>query len=104
MQRAFSSRYDDRIARLRTLLDTRSRMVVTFTELINGIASQKTIFEKYLIYRTQNIISFYPDDAEKSGLSLLGQEIIKLGQQSGEIRSDLPPVILGDLFELRSLK
>ncbi len=99
MQRAFNSRYDDRIARLRTLLDTRSRMVATFTELINGIASQKTIFEKYLIYRTQNIISFYPDDAEKSGLSLLGQEIIKLGQQSGEIRSDLPPVILGDLFE-----
>ena len=99
MQNAFSSRYEDRMARLRELPDTRSRMVATFTELIKGISSQKTIFEKYLIYRTRNIISFYPEDEEKSGLSLLGQEIIRLGQQSGEIRTDLPPIILGDLFE-----
>jgi len=99
MQNAFSSRHAERIARLYTLPDTRSRMVATFSELIKGIASQKTLFEKYLTYRTRNIISLTPEDEEKSGLSLLGHEIIRLGQESGEIRTDLPPVILGDLFE-----
>jgi AcrR family transcriptional regulator len=99
MKRTFSGKYEDRVARLAQLPDTRARMGVLFRELIKGIASQKTIFEKYLLYRTRNIISFYPDEEEKGGVSLLGQTIIELGQQSGEIRSDLPQQVLEDLFE-----
>jgi AcrR family transcriptional regulator len=99
MKRSFEGRHDERIARLQQLPDTRTRMVVIFKELIKGIARQKVLFEKYLIYRTRNIISFYPEDEEKGGLSQLGQAVIALGQQSGEIRADLPPVVLEDLFE-----
>jgi AcrR family transcriptional regulator len=104
MKRSFEGRHDERIARLQQLPDTRTRMVVIFKELIKGIARQKVLFEKYLIYRTRNIISFYPEDEEKGGLSRLGQVVIALGQQSGEIRGDLPPVVLEDLFEFAMIE
>ena len=104
MKRSFEGRHDERIARLQQLPDTRTRMVAIFKELIKGIARQKVLFEKYLIYRTRNIISFYPEDEEKGGLSRLGQVVIALGQQSGEIRGDLPPVVLEDLFEFAMIE
>lgn len=99
MKRSFRGNNPDWIAQLRELPDTRTRMVAILTRLVAGVQAQKELFEKYLVYRMQNMVSFHQDDSVKSGFYLLGTEIIELGQKSGEIRDDLPLDILRDLFD-----
>ncbi len=57
------------------------------------------IFEAFMVYRMKQVISFKPVENEQSGLALLIHEIIRLGQQEHEIRSDLPDDLLEGLFE-----
>ncbi len=99
IQRSFQEKYSARILQFSKLPDTRSRMVLILRTLIEGVQEQKDIFEKYLVYQIQNMISIDRDAGVKSGIKLLAQEIIVLGQKGGEIRSDLPLDILVALFE-----
>ncbi len=99
IQRSFSTQNSERILELQKIPDTRSRMIIIFSELIKGVQSQKEIFEKYLVYRMQTMVSFHQDEKVKSGFYLLATEIIRLGQKNAEIRDDLSPDILEDLFE-----
>lgn len=95
----FQNKNIERTQQLQNMPDTRTRMTAIFSELIGGVQSQKDIFEKYIVYRMQSIVSFRQDDSEKSGFNLVATEIIKIGQKSGEIRNDLPLYILVELFE-----
>jgi AcrR family transcriptional regulator len=99
IKRTFGKQNPDRISQLRQLPDTKSRIIMLFTQLIKGIQSQKEIFEKYLVYRIQSMISFHQDDSKKSGLYLVTRDIIETGQKSGELRKDLPAHILEELIE-----
>jgi len=100
IQSSFRQRNPDRVKHLRQLPDTRSRMTAVFGILIKGVQAQKEIFETFWVYRMKQIISFRPVEAEQSsGLGDLIQAIISLGQQTGELRSDLPEDILQGLFE-----
>ncbi|MDT3698543.1 MAG: helix-turn-helix domain-containing protein [Thermincola sp.] len=98
IKRLSMEKNSDRISRLAKLPDTRSRLTASFGELIRGVQAQKEIFENYLVYQMKNTISFNKDAGEKSGIELLAAEIIKLGQESSEIRQDLPLEIMIDLF------
>jgi hypothetical protein len=73
-------------------------MILSFSELIEGVQAQKEIFEKYLVYQMKNTISLQKEETEKSGIELLAGEIIQLGQKTGEIRTDLPKGLMEDLF------
>ncbi len=99
IQRSFERRNLHRIEQLRALPDTRSRMIYILNEMLPATQEQKEIVEKFLVYRVQNILSLHKVESEKSGVELLAEEIITLGQKSGEIRTDLPPGILKDQFE-----
>ena len=99
MQRTFQKRHAERIRQLREMPDTRSRMALLLSELITGVRAEKEIFEKYFVYRIQNMISLSRDQSMDSGIELLGTEIIELGQQSLELRTDLPLDTLKALFE-----
>jgi AcrR family transcriptional regulator len=99
IKQAFRDKNADRVRPLEKLPDTHTRMTAIFCELIGGVQSQKDIFEKYVIYRMQSMVSFHQEDSEKSGFYLVATEIIRLGQKSGEIRDDLPLYILVELFE-----
>lgn len=83
---------------LSELPDTRSRMILSFSELIQGVQAQKEIFEKYLVYQMKNTILLRKKESEKSGIELLATEIIQLGQTNDEIRRDLPLEVMVDLF------
>lgn len=83
IQRSFQERNSARIMQIREMTDTRSRLILLLIELMEGIQAQKEIFEKYLVYQIQNMISLRRDD----------------GVKSGEIRNDLPVEILTALFE-----
>lgn len=97
----FGERHPDRISQLRQLPDTRSRLTVILTDLMEGVQAQHDVFEWYLAYRVRHVVSLRPDTSEavKSGFGALAIEIIQLGQQAAEIRDDLPLDMLVDLFE-----
>jgi AcrR family transcriptional regulator len=101
VQQSFSDQQSDRVQSLRKLPDTRARLTMILTELMNRVQSQSEIFEIYLAYRIRSVISLRPSDntSERSGIDRLAVEIIQLGQQSGDIRTDLPMSMLTDLFE-----
>lgn len=99
IKRTFREPSSDRISRIMGLPDTRSRLTLLFRELIEGVQRAREYFEKYIVYRMRNMVSFRQDDCAKSGFHLLAAEAIKLGQQNGEIRRDLPGYVLEDLLE-----
>ena len=99
LQRTFRERNDERFAQLRQLQDTRSRLIHLLNHLIEGVQEQKQIFEAFMVFRMKQVISFRPVEGEPGELSNLVREIIMLGQESHELRTDLPPDLLEDLFE-----
>jgi AcrR family transcriptional regulator len=99
IQRSFRENSSERIQRLQEMPDTRSRSVFILCELMAGVQAQKDIFEKYFIYRIQQMIALRQDESARSGFSSLGTAVIALGQQSAEIRDDLPFDLLEALFE-----
>ncbi len=99
IQRTFRERNDDRMAQFTSLPDTRARLTRIFELLVAGVQAQKELFEAFMVARMKSVISFRPPEGEPTGLSLLIHEIIRLGQQGGELRADLPDDLLEGLFE-----
>lgn len=93
------ARHRQRLQRLPQMADTRARMLAVFTALMEGVQAQQELFEIFIIHRMQQIVSFHDDQAEPSGLELLGREIIRMGLENGELRADLPLDALQDMFE-----
>ncbi len=99
IQRNFAAQREARLEQLTHLPDTRARLEFVFTSLLEGVQRQSEIFEKFLVYRMQNMVSFQQDEAEASGMQVLAVHIVEMGQQAGEIRIDIPQGMLLDLFE-----
>jgi len=104
IKRSFAERNTERLTRLRKLPDTRARMTAILNELMEGVRAQQEVFEKYFVYRIQQMISLDQDESAASGLFLLEAQIIAMGQKDGEIREDLPLEILTGLFEFVFVK
>jgi AcrR family transcriptional regulator len=99
MRQAFSEKNPERLQRLRSLPDTRERMTLVLSELIAGIQTEQEIFERYLVYQVRNMVSLRRDARIQSGFDQLPVEIVRLGQESGELRRDMPFDLLVALFE-----
>ncbi|MBX3082811.1 MAG: TetR/AcrR family transcriptional regulator [Anaerolineae bacterium] len=101
IQQSFSDRQEERFEYLRKLPDTRSRMTAILSELMQRVQAQSDIFEIYLAYQIRTVVSLRPvaNSAGKSGVDRLAMEIIALGQESGELRADVPVDMLTDLFD-----
>jgi AcrR family transcriptional regulator len=93
------ARNAERIIRMRLMPDTRTRMIASLTDLMEAVNLQKEIFKKYFTYRTRQMITLERNANRVSGLHLLETEIILLGQEQGEIRSDLPIEMVEALYE-----
>ena len=74
-------------------------MRLAFNDLLRGAVMMQDFFMKYIIYRFQILVSFHQEDSQRSGMQRVTDEIIRLGQSSGELRSDLPFFMLQDLCE-----
>ncbi|MBF7097872.1 TetR/AcrR family transcriptional regulator [Alkalibacter mobilis] len=99
MQQSIKEQYGARVMKFKDLPDTRSRMVHVIAELLTGIYENQEIFEKYLVYHMKQMISFDSNKNPKDGFYQIGEAIIKLGQEDGEIRKDLPTWALREFFE-----
>jgi AcrR family transcriptional regulator len=99
IHRSFSERSAQMLQKAQTLPDTRSRLIYSLTDLMRGVQAQPELFEKYHAYRVKSMISLRQDETVETGIGQLTETIISLGQQSGEIRTDLPAGLLLDLYE-----
>lgn len=100
LQLSFQENNADRIALLRKLPDTRSRLTSILSTLVEGVQRQKKIFEIFMVYRMKQVTSFEPiKESEQTGLSQLIHEIISLGVQEHELRLDLSFDLMEDLAE-----
>ena len=99
MSQTFRQRNPERLQRLHQLPGTCERMTLVLSELIGGIQTEKEIFERYLVYQVQNMVSLRRDARIQSGFDQLPVEIVRLGQESGELRRDVPFDLLVALFE-----
>ena len=103
VRRTSREKNEARLQALPAMPDTRARMIAVFEAYVARVQAQKELFEKYVVYQMQQLVSFEGgaarDDAARSGLALIGREIVRLGQRSGEL-VDLPAHILADMFEV----
>jgi len=75
--------------KLQQLPDTRTRIIHLFTELLEAAAKQENIFKAYFAYRMYNKFQMHEDQSIRSGAHDFAEVIVKLGRQSGELRTDL---------------
>lgn len=78
------------IDKLKQMPDTRTRIIQSFTQLLEMALSQEDVFKTYFAYRMYNRFQLSKDQSIKSGGHEILEEIVRLGQQSGELRIDLP--------------
>lgn len=97
MQLNFSS--SDFYINSEELLTTRDRLQAILSLLSKSIKEHQDIFEKYLVYQMQHMVSFDQDETFESGFRNIGNFIIDKGIESGELREDLPRAVLREFFE-----
>lgn len=86
--------------RLKEMPDTRTRLIHIFTRLMEMALKQQDIFQAYFAYRMYNKFQAPVDQSIKSGGHEFLEEVVKLGQQSGELRTDLPAASFLNHLEL----
>lgn len=99
IKQTFQTKNVQRLSQLKTLTNTRSRMVYIISNLMDGVKLHKEMFEKYLVYQMKQMVSFEKSEDERSGIVTPIVAIIELGQQEGEIRYDLPVIMLIEFFQ-----
>ncbi|MBI5960048.1 MAG: TetR/AcrR family transcriptional regulator, partial [Chloroflexi bacterium] len=80
IEQSFEDQRAERLLKLRQMPDTRARLTLILSALMERVQVQKDIFEKYLAYRIQLVVSLRPDpdQAVKNDFDLLAAEIIQL--------------------------
>ena len=83
--------------------DTRSRLEAAFRGIMKYIMQSRELYEIYISYRMAHIAN--PDINEKlrSGSAESAAAIIRAGQESGEIRTDIPLKVMVGNLELLSV-
>lgn len=99
LQKVFQEKRDDRIAQIRQLPDTKTRLNWILGQLVDGVQAQKEFFEVFMVYRLKQVVSFRPVEGAEATLPSLIRVILDLGRESGELRNDLPVSLLEDLFD-----
>lgn len=88
------------IPKLKRLPDTRSRIIQVFTKMLEMAAKQEQIFKAYFAYRMYNKFQPDKDQSIRTGGHEFLEEIVKLGQQSGELRTDLTAEAYSNYLEI----
>lgn len=96
IKQTFLKENHSRIKDIENLKSTRERLHYLFDKLLNGVKRHKEIFEKYLIYQMKEMVSFEKDKDKKSGIESPIAMIIKSGQESGELRRDVPSEVISE--------
>jgi len=83
--------------------DTRTRLEGLFTQYMQLIMESRELYEIYLSYRLQHLPDPEANAKLRSGAEDNALIIIRAGQQSGELRSDMPDQLLAGNLEMLSM-
>ena len=83
--------------------DTRSRLETAFRVYMQKIMQSRELYEIYIGYRMAHITQTHINDTLRSGVAENAAAIIQAGQDSGEIRRDIPLKVLVSNMELLSM-
>ncbi len=89
-----------KIQMLRQIPDTRTRIIELLTGMLEWATMNEELFRIYFAYRMHEKFQLQEDDSIRSGAYDLVEEIVRLGRQSGELRTDLPANVLANHLEL----
>ncbi len=83
--------------------DTRTRLERLFTQYMQRIMESRELYEIYIRYRLQHLPNPEANAKLRSGAEENALIIIRAGQQSGELRRDIPDRLLAGNLEMLSL-
>lgn len=83
--------------------DTRSRLEAAFRGIMQYIMQSRELYEIYISYRMAHITKPEINEKLRSGSAESAAAIIQAGQESGEIRTDIPLKVMVGNLELLSL-
>lgn len=86
---------------LQELPDTRSRLIKILQETLEWVEFEfdKELYKKYFAYRMQTLGQSVRGETSRSGFQFALAHIIALGQETGEIRKDIPGEVLAQQLE-----
>lgn len=84
---------------LRQIPDTRTRLIQMLTKSLEWAEMHKDIYKIYFAYRMQKKFQLQEDPSIRSGYFDFVAEIVRLGQEAGELREDLPIEVLSNHLE-----
>lgn len=86
---------------LQELPDTRSRLIKILQKSLEWVEFEfdKELYKKYFAYRMQTLGQSIKGETPRSGFQLALAHIIALGQETGEIRKDIPSEVLAQQLE-----
>lgn len=103
MQRSLKESEPEIDRLLQGLPDTRSRLFAAAEKAAAWIILHKDVLQMYIVYRFQNLQESIKDPRKRSGLENVFAKIIRAGQESGDLRTDIRSEILARHLELMHL-
>jgi AcrR family transcriptional regulator len=85
---------------IRELPDTSSRLVAICKHSFEWARDHREIYLIYFSYRMQRFSQGVFDESERSGKQKTVEEVLRAGQESGEIRRDIPIEAMAASFEV----
>ena len=86
-----------RLSNFQNYTTTREKLIYIFTELTIRVEKNQELFEKYIIFRMQEMVTF--NQEKKSGFSKISNYLIDDGINNGEISNTIPKNFLLDFFD-----
>lgn len=94
----FRDRNNGRIQRLKEMDELRPMVLFYLKDLIEGVIREPVIFEKFIIYVMQKLVSHKVDNNSSSGIGEPISFILGYGYDKDFIDKSLPPELVVDFF------
>ncbi len=97
IENTFVNQEKIRLSNFQNYTTTREKLIYIFTELTIRVEKNQDLFEKYTIFRMQEMVTF--NQEKKSGFSKISNYLIDEGINNGEISNTIPKNFLLDFFD-----
>ena len=97
IENTFVNQEKIRLSNFQNYTTTREKLIYIFTELTIRVEKNQDLFEKYTIFRIQEMVTF--NQEKKSGFSKISNYLIDEGIKNGEISNTIPKNFLLDFFD-----
>lgn len=97
IENSFVNQEKIRLSNFQKYTTTKEKLIYIFTELTIRVEKNQDLFEKYTIFKMQEMVTF--NQEKKSGFSKISNYLIDEGINNGEISNTIPRNFLIDFFD-----